>query len=183
MRSDRTGRAPDDHAHDQATGPSAIDLVEVRSKASGQITKMTVEIGTDVKTGQLLAQIDPRDVRNQYNQALAALNAAQSKATISGAQKKRSDDLFNQQVITADEHEAAAIDYANSQSALVGARTNVDLARQRLEDATVSAPITGTILSKTVSAGQVISSATSSASGGVIAHDGGPHAGFGSVRW
>src|SRR4029079_1428530 len=41
-----------------------------------------------------------------------------------------------------------------------------DLARQRLEDATVSAPITGTILSKTVSAGQVISSATSSSSGG-----------------
>src|SRR6185503_2935554 len=65
----------------EATGTvEPIDLVEVRSKASGQITKMPVEIGTDVKAGQLLAQIDPRDVRNQYSQAQAALGAAQSKA-------------------------------------------------------------------------------------------------------
>ena len=48
----------------------------------------------------------------------------------------------------------------------MAARTNLDLARQRLEDATVRAPIAGTVLSQTVSVGQVISSATSSVSGG-----------------
>jgi len=150
-----------------ATGTvEPIDLVEVKSKASGQIVKMPVEVGTVVKTGDLLAQVDPVDVRNQYNQSRAALAAAQAKVTVSSAQKKRAEDLFGSGVITAPEHESAVIDYANSQSALVAARTNMDLARARLEDATVRAPIAGTVLSQAVAVGQVIASATSSVSGG-----------------
>src|SRR2546422_922063 len=151
----------------EATGTvEPIDLVEVKSKASGQIVRMPVEVGTQVKAGDLLAQIDTRDVQNQYDQALAALRAAEAKANISGAQEKRSDDLFTQGAITADEHEAAVLDYANAQAQLVAARTNLDLAKQRLDDATVRAPIAGTVLEQLVSAGQVISSATTSASGG-----------------
>ena len=53
------------------------------------------------------------------------------------------------------------LDYANAQAALVKARTDLDLARQRREDATVRAPIAGTVLDQAVSSGQVISSATS----------------------
>ena len=143
-----------------------IDLVEVKSKASGQILKMPVQVGSVVKSGDLLAQIDKVDVQNQYDQAAAALQAAQTKVTISTAQKKRSDDLFASQVITAEEHEAATLDLANSQSQLVKARTDLDIARQRLADATVRAPIAGTVLAQPVSVGQVISSATSSVSGG-----------------
>src|SRR6267143_1855941 len=111
----------------EATGTvEPIDLVEVKSKASGQIVTMPVQVGSVV----------------------------------------RRDDLFASQVITADEHESATLDYANAQAALVKARTDLDLARQRREDATVRAPITGTILEQPVSTGTVISSATSSASGG-----------------
>jgi len=151
----------------EATGAvEPIDLVEVKSKASGQIVKMPVEVGSMVRKGDLLAQIDPRDVQNQYAQALAALQAAQAKVAISLAQRNRSDNLFAQAVITAPEHEAATLDYANAQSQVVKARTDVDLARQRREDATVRAPVTGTVLQQTVANGQVISSATSSASGG-----------------
>jgi HlyD family secretion protein len=151
----------------EATGSvEPVDLVEVKSKASGQIVNMPVEVGSVVRKGDLLAQIDPRDVQNQYSQALAALRAAQAKVEISAAQKKRSDNLYAQAVITAPEHEAASLDYASSQSALVKARTDLDLARQRREDATVSAPIAGTVLEQTSVQGTVISSATSSASGG-----------------
>jgi HlyD family secretion protein len=151
----------------EATGTvEPIDLVEVKSKASGQIIRMPVEVGSVVKKGDLLAQIDTRDVQNQYDQALAALRAAQSKVEISKAQKKRSDDLFAQAVITAVEHEGATLDYANAQASLVAARTNLDLASQRRDDATVRAPTAGTILEQLVSSGQVIASATSSASGG-----------------
>ncbi|HYR52703.1 MAG TPA: efflux RND transporter periplasmic adaptor subunit [Candidatus Dormibacteraeota bacterium] len=151
----------------QATGTvEPIDLVEVKSKASGQIIRMPVQVGSFVQKGALLAQIDPRDVQNQYDQALAALRAAQAKVQISNAQKTRSDELYAKQIITADEHEAATLDYANAQAQLVKARTDLDIAKQRRDDATVRAPITGTILQQPVSNGQVISSATSSASGG-----------------
>ena len=144
-----------------------ITIVEVKSKASGMITRMNVETGTLVKPGDLLAQIDTRDVRNQYNQAAADERAAEARLQVSAAQKKRSDDMFAQRVITAQEHETAALDYANAQAAAVRARANTDIAQQRLEDATVSAPVAGTIIERTVSQGMVITGATgTSASGG-----------------
>ena len=150
-----------------ATGAvEPINVVEVKSKASGQITKMPVETGTLVKPGDLIVQVDTRDVKNQYDQSLADVRAAEAKLQVSEAQKKRSDDLFEGRIITAQEHETAALDYANSQAALVRARTNLDLAQQRLEDATVRAPISGTVIEKTVSLGQVITSATSAFGGG-----------------
>ena len=151
----------------EATGSvEPISVVEVKSKASGLITKMPVETATLVKPGDLLVQIDTRDVQNQYNQAEADLKASQAKLQVSEAQKKRSDELFKARVITSQEFENASLDYENSKAAVIRSAANLDLAKQRLEDATVTAPSAGTILTKTVSLGQVITSATSSATGG-----------------
>jgi HlyD family secretion protein len=151
----------------EATGAvEPINVVEVKSKASGLITKMPVETGTLVKPGDLLVQIDTRDVQNQYNQAEADLRAAQAKLQVSQQQKKRSDELFKARVITSQEYEAASLDLENSRAAVIRSAANLDLAKQRLEDATVTAPLAGTVLTKTVSLGQVITSATNSATGG-----------------
>lgn len=151
----------------QATGVvEPINVVEVKSKASGQIVKMPVETGTFVKPGDLLVQVDTRDVRNQYDQTVADVRAAEARVQVVGAQRKRSDELFGQRIMTAQEHESATLDYANAQAQLVRARTNLDLAQQRLEDATVRAPVAGTIIDKTVSLGQVITSATGAFGGG-----------------
>ena len=150
-----------------ATGAvEPINVVEVKSKASGQITQMPVETGTLVKPGDLIVQLDTRDVKNQYDQSLADVRAAEAKLQVSESQKKRTDDLFKSRIITAQEQEASVLDFANAQAQLVRARTNLDLAQQRLEDATVRAPISGTVIEKTVSLGQVITSGTSSLGGG-----------------
>lgn len=144
-----------------------INVVEVKSKASGMITRMNVETGNLVKPGDLLVQVDTRDVQNQYNQAVADEKAAEARLSVAEAQKKRSDEMFKQRVITAQEHETAALDHANAEAAAIRARANTDLAKQRLEDATVSSPIAGTVIERTVSQGMVITSATGgSASGG-----------------
>lgn len=151
----------------EATGVvEPVDLVEVKSKASGQILRMPVEVGSVVRAGDLLAQIDTVDVQNQYEQADAAARAAQEKVDVSTAQLKRAEELFAQQVITVVERESATLDYANAASQLVKARTDLDSARQRRADATVRAPVAGTVLEQLVSSGQVIVSATSSVSGG-----------------
>jgi HlyD family secretion protein len=143
-----------------------INVVEVKSKASGQIVKMPVETGTQVKPGDLLVQIETRDVQNQYDQQAAALAAARSRLEVATAAKRRADELFKGRIITAAEHETAQLDYANAQSALVAARTSLDINKQRLEDATVRAPVAGTIIEKTVSLGTVITSATGAFGGG-----------------
>jgi HlyD family secretion protein len=151
----------------QAAGTvEPINVVEVKSKASGVITRMPVETGTAVKPGDLLAQVDTRDVQNQYNQALADLRAAEARLEVSGAQKRRADEMFKARVITAQEHEASTLDYANAQAQVVRGQTNLDLAKQRLEDATVTAPVAGTVIEKSVSLGQVITSATGAFGGG-----------------
>jgi HlyD family secretion protein len=151
----------------QAAGTvEPINVVEVKSKASGVITRMPVETGTAVRPGALLAQIDTRDVQNQYNQALADVRAAEARLQVSNAQKRRADEMFKARVITAQEHEASTLDYANAQANVVRARASLDLAKQRLEDATVTAPVAGTVIEKAVSLGQVITSATGAFGGG-----------------
>ena len=151
----------------QATGAvEPINVIEVKSKASGQITKIPVEIGTMVKAGQLLVQIDTRDVKNQYDQAAADLRSAQASLEVAQAAKKRADDLYTTRIITTPEFETAQLALTQAQGAIIRSTANVDLAKQRLEDATVVAPVNGTIIDRPVSLGQVIASATGSVSGG-----------------
>ena len=145
-----------------------INVIEVKSKSSGQIIEMTVETGSLVNRGQLLIQLDPRDVQQQLQQAEADSVAASARLAVSKAQKERNDKMFADKIITAQENEAAQIDYANAVAAMIRARSAVDLADQRLEEARVIAPVAGTIIEKPVSLGQVIASATNSASGGTI---------------
>ncbi|PYP49540.1 MAG: hypothetical protein DMD39_11960, partial [Gemmatimonadetes bacterium] len=151
----------------QANGTvEPVNIVEVKSKASGTIIRMPVDIGANVKAGDLLVQIDPRDVQNQYDQAAADVSSATVQRVTSLSQLRRSEDLYKQKIITAQEMETAQLAYANADAALIKARTNLSIAKVRLEDATVRAPTNGTVIEKPVSLGMVITSATSSASGG-----------------
>src|SRR5262249_12474430 len=151
----------------QANGTmEPIAIVDVKSKASGVIDKMTVETGTNVKPGDLIVQIDTRDVQNKYDQAKAMLDAANAKLQVAEADKKRNEEMFKVRVITPQEFEKVAVDYENAKSGVVNAQANLDLAKQSLEDATVKAPSEGTVITKNVSEGTVIAGATSSVSGG-----------------
>src|SRR5687768_1336340 len=145
-----------------------INVIEVKSKSSGQITEMTVETGSLVTRGQLLIQLDPRDVQQQLAQAEADFTATKAKLEVSKIQKERNDKMFADKIITAQEYEASQLDYANSVAAEIRSRSAVDIAKQRVEEADVVAPVAGTIIEKPVSLGQVIASATNSASGGTV---------------
>ena len=151
----------------QATGTvEPIREVEVKSKASGEILRLHADIGDEVRPGQLLADIDPRDVQNRFDQTEADLEVAQVRFDIAEAQLERSSQLLEREVITAQEHEGARVEYANSRANLVKARTNHDLAVLQLEDVRITAPMTGTIIQKNVEEGMVIQSASGNVSGG-----------------
>lgn len=141
-------------------------VTDVKSKAAGVITKMPVETGTHVSPGDLIVQIDTRDVQNRFDQAQAALVAAQAKLQVAEQDKKRNEEMYKARVITPQEYEQVAVNYENAKSGVVGAKANLDIAKQQLEDATVRAPANGTIITKNVAVGTVIASATGSVSGG-----------------
>jgi len=153
----------------EATGQvEPVRQVEVKSKASGEILRLHADIGDRVEPGTLLAEIDPRDVENAYNQADADLEVAQARVDISQAQLSRSQELLAAGVITQQEMESQRLDFANSRASLVKAQTNLELADLRLSDVTIRAPIAGTILTRSVEEGTVIQSASSNVSGGSI---------------
>ena len=145
-----------------------INVIEVKSKSSGQIIEMPVETGSHVTRGQLLIQLDPRDVQQQLSQAVADSVAASAKLAVSKNQKERNDKMYADKIITAQEYESSQLDYANSVAAMIRSRSAVEIAKQRVEEADVRAPVAATIIEKPVSLGQVIASATGSASGGTI---------------
>ena len=147
-----------------------INVIEVKSKtASGQVVRMPIEIGTNVKPGDLILQIDTTtDLHTNYMQSVADLAAAQSNFDVAKAQLDREMKLFTDRIITQPELETAQTAFANAQALQLGKKANVELAAQKLKDATVLATVKGTIISKPVSNGQVIQAGATSVSGGTV---------------
>ena len=140
--------------------------VEVKSKASGEILRLHIDIGDIVERGTLLAEIDPRDVRNRYDQTEADLAVAEAQLEISANQLDRQRRLLEAEVITQAEFESATLSFANATAGRVRAQTNFDLAELQLADVSIRAPMSGTIIQKNVEEGTVIQSASSNVSGG-----------------
>ncbi len=151
----------------EATGVvEPVNVVEVKSKASGQINRMTVETGSDVQPGDLLVQLDTRDVEARYNQAKADRDAARSRLDVALETRRRQRQLFSERIITEQEFQQGLADSSSSATAFIRAAAALDIAEQQRDDATVRAPIAGTIIDKTVSVGSVITSSTGSMGAG-----------------
>lgn len=153
----------------EATGSiEPIRNVEVKSLASGEITRLYVDVGDEVQPGDLLAEVDPRDVRTAFRQAEADLGVADARLQISRTQLQRSEDLFEAGVITEQEVENARLDFQNTEAQFIRTQSSFQLDSLRLNDVTIRAPLAGTILSKSVEEGAVIQSASGNVSGGSV---------------
>ena len=143
-------------------------LVEVKSKASGEILDIRVETGQKVERGDLLIRVDQRTPTNALAQSQANLEVALARLENATSQKGRAEELFESRSITETEYEATMLDYANAKAEVVRAEVQVDNDRIRLDDTDVRAPISGTIIEKQVERGQVISSPTQDVGGGTV---------------
>src|SRR5688572_3264060 len=142
--------------------------VEVKSKASGEILALGAEIGDTVEAGTLLVRIDPRTPRNLVDQAQAELNAALQRERTAQTQLERGQKLRVDEWINKSELETLELEVANTRAAAVAARVALENARIELEDTEVRAPSSGTILTRLVERGQVISSPTRDVGGGTV---------------
>jgi HlyD family secretion protein len=145
-----------------------VSTVEVKSKASGEILELGAEIGDAVKAGQMLVRIDPRTPRNLVDQSQAELNAAIQREQTAKTQLERGDKLRENAWINQSELETLQLEVANTRAATVAARVALENARIGLEDTEVRAPSPGTILTRQVEVGQVISSPTRDVGGGTV---------------
>jgi HlyD family secretion protein len=141
-------------------------LIEVKSKASGEVLAVHAEIGDVVQKNTLLIEIDKRTPKNNVAQNEAALGAAKARLAIAKTQLDRANQLFRSQTLTQTDVEKADLEFANAQAQVVASQVALENAQITLEDCEVRAPVTGTILSKSVEPGTVIQSTTQAVSGG-----------------
>ena len=145
-----------------------VQTVEVKSKASGEIFEVRVDVGDEVQRGDLLVRVDQRVPGNAVAQAEADSQVAQAQLDIAESQFNRSQRLYESQSITEQEFENARLARANANAQLIRAQRQLEDARIAYEDTEVRAPSRGMILSRTVEVGNVIQSASSGLSGGQI---------------
>lgn len=135
----------------------AIRTAEVRARVNGIVERRLFEEGTDVRAGQSLFQIDPRELRASLNGALATL--ARNQATAANAQQdvNRYKGLIADQAISKQEYDAAMARLRTAQADVSLAKAQVDTARLNLGYATVTAPISGRAGRAQVTEGALVS--------------------------
>jgi HlyD family secretion protein len=154
-----------------ATGAlNAVVTVQVGSQVSGIIQKLGADFNSKVVAGQVIAQIDPTRFRANLAQAEAALKSAEAaavRADVNVRQAKveldRAKPLADKQVIGAAELDAAKSKYdqavadkAAAEAQVGQSRANAGIARVDLEHTTIRAPISGTVLQRSVDVGQTV---------------------------
>jgi HlyD family secretion protein len=151
-----------------ATGTvEPIRIIDVKSQASGEILELAVELGDLAQQGQLLVRIDPRDVRNEFDQAEADLEVARARFQIAERRLARSQALHDSSIVTAEELENELLEHANARAGLVRGEANLELASDRLNDVVVRSPIAGTVVEREIEAGQIVTS-TREVTGGTL---------------
>ena len=154
----------------EATGViEPINVVEVKSKtASGQVIEMQIEVGSYVRPGDLIVQIDTTDLHTSLVQLMSDLDASKSSYNVAKTVLDRNTALYAQRVITKDVLEQSQNSEVSSRASLNRAETQVTLQLQRLKDSRVVAAVEGTILTRPVALGQVIQAGSGGVSSGTV---------------
>jgi len=146
----------------------AISSVEIKSKASGEVLFLGAEVGDQVERGSILGQIDQRTPKNILDQAKSDLEAAKVRLENAQSQFERGKELHSKASISDKDFEDIQENFAQAKSTLVRTEVTFENAKISLDDTIVRSPVKGTIISRTVEVGQVISSPTSAVGGGTI---------------
>ena len=146
----------------------AISSVEIKSKASGEILLLGAEVGDLVNKGSILGQIDQRTPKNILDQAKSDLEASRVRLENAKSQYDRGKELHNNGSISDKDYEDIQESYAQAKSSVVRTEVSYENAKIALDDTIVRSPVQGTIISRPVEVGQVISSPTSAVGGGTI---------------
>ncbi|MAR95274.1 MAG: macrolide transporter [Gammaproteobacteria bacterium] len=146
----------------------AISSVEIKSKASGEVLFLGAEVGDFVDKGFMLAQIDQRTANNIVDQTMSDLDAAKVRLINAESQYERGIELHKNSSISDKDFEDIKENYAQAKSTLVRNEVSYENAKISLDDTVVKSPIHGTVISRPVEVGQVISSPTSAFGEGSI---------------
>lgn len=138
------------------------------TQRAGLVVQLNVEAGDRIEAGRVVAKLDDRTARLEVEQAEAKLatsqaNAVEREALMEKARRdlQRMDTSFNKAGATQSELDDARSNLAIAESRIAQSRTEiahsqaeVRLAQKSLDDLTIKAPFSGTIIAKRTEVGQ-----------------------------
>ena len=145
-----------------ATGEiQPVYKVEVGTQVSGIVEKMYVDYNSEVKKGQLLAELDKSLLLEQVKQAKANLGTTQSSKALAQKNYDRIKKLYERKAATQEEYDQAETSLEQAKNQLTTAQSDYDRSLTNLKYAEIYSPIDGVILSKAVEEGQTVASSFS----------------------
>lgn len=169
-----------------ATGTiEPVTSVTVGTQVSGIVDKIYVDYNSPVKKGQVIAELDKSNLLSQLSSAKAQLElaqaqlvSAQSTASYQLSNYKRYQALYKKGLISANDYENARTEYQTSAQSVASARQQVNAAKEEVSRAqtnlgyaTITSPIDGVVLSKSVEEGQTVAASFSTPELFTIAQD------------
>ncbi len=169
-----TAKVETTHIRNSITATGTIEpvtSVTVGTQVSGIVSKLYVDYNSVVKKGQVIAELDKTNLISELNTAKANLNSVQSNLNYQQANFNRYQTLFNKGLVSADEFENARLTFQQASQQVAQARENVKRAQTNLGYATITSPIDGVVLSKSVEEGQTVAASFSTPELFTIAKD------------
>lgn len=155
-----------------ATGTiEAVTSVTVGTQVSGIVNKLYVDYNSQVKKGQVIAELDKTNLLSELNTAKANLESAQSSLNYQSANLNRYQTLYKKGLVAADDYENALLTYRQAKEQVATAKESVQKAQTNLGYATITSPIDGTVVSKSVEEGQTVAASFSTPELFTIAKD------------
>lgn len=140
-----------------ATGTiEAVTSVTVGTQVSGIVNKLYVDYNSQVKKGQVIAELDKTNLLSELNTAKANMASAQSQLNYQNANMKRYQTLYQKGLVSADDYENALLTYRQAKEQVATAKEQVQRAQTNLGYATITSPIDGIVISKSVEEGQTV---------------------------
>lgn len=140
-----------------ATGTiEPVTSVTVGTQVSGIVSKLYVDYNTVVKKGQVIAELDKTNLMSQLNSAKTQLATAQSQLNYQTTNFNRYKTLYQKGLVAADDFDNAKLSYTQAKEQVASAKEEVQRAQTNLGYATITSPIDGVVLSKSVEEGQTV---------------------------
>ena len=140
-----------------ATGTiEPVTSVTVGTQVSGIVAHLYVDYNSVVKKGQVIAELDKTNLTSELNTARANLSSAQSTLNYEQANFSRYQTLYDKGLVSAHDYENARLTYLKAKDQVTTATQSVQKAQTNLGYATITSPIDGVVLSKSVEEGQTV---------------------------
>ena len=155
-----------------ATGTvEPISTVDVGTQVSGIISKIYVDFNSEVKAGQLIAELDRSVLQSELASSLANLNSAKAEYEYQESAYNRSKGLHDDGFVSDSEYESALYSYQRSKYAYQQAQASYKRAQTNIGYARIYSPINGVVLNRAVDEGQTVASGFSTPTLFTIAED------------